>query len=235
MFNFSPQLAKGTEFPSEVEITDNSKLQTYTIRVKQQEGKVSIQSEDLNSYHQSFPPNGTADLENQQRLIYSYQHVISGFAARLTEEEVEAMKKEGWVCVSKSRKETMLQVQTTHTSRFLGLHQDMGLWKESNFGKAKATKRVQAEPLLDDDGQGTQTASTAANSFVKSADALGNVNGTASGMAPYAHLAIYKVCFRPDCPASDMLAGLDAAIDDWCRCDLDVNCWRLTSILSGQY
>ncbi|KAI3689500.1 hypothetical protein L2E82_47460 [Cichorium intybus] len=44
--------------------------------------------------------------------------------------------------------------------------------------------------------------------------ALGGAAGTAVGMAPYAHLAIYKVCFGPDCPESDILAGLDAAVAD---------------------
>ncbi|XP_059661694.1 subtilisin-like protease 4 [Cornus florida] len=266
MFNLSPQSAKGSEFPSAVEITDNSKLQTYIIHVKQPDGKVSAQSEELKSYHQSFLPFGAAASENQQRLIYSYRHVISGFAARLNEEEVEAMKKkDGFLSASPGR---MVQLQTTHTPHFLGLHQEMGFWKESNFGKgviigvldtgvlpshpsfsgdgmppppakwkgkcefkasycnnkligarsfniaAKGNMRVYAEPPLDDDGHGTHTASTAAGGFVKNADVLGNANGTAVGMAPYAHLAIYKVCFGPDCADIDILAGLDAAIDD---------------------
>nr|KAJ0212278.1 hypothetical protein LSAT_V11C400218800 [Lactuca sativa] len=34
------------------------------------------------------------------------------------------------------------------------------------------------------------------------------------GMAPYAHLAVYKVCFGPDFLESDILIGLDAAIAD---------------------
>ncbi|THG15567.1 hypothetical protein TEA_029674 [Camellia sinensis var. sinensis] len=63
---------------------------------------------------------------------------------------------------------------------------------------------------LDDDGHGSHTASTAAGAFVKNADALGNAKGTAVGIAPHAHLAIYKVCFGLDCPDTDILAGLDA-------------------------
>ncbi|CAI9299043.1 unnamed protein product [Lactuca saligna] len=36
----------------------------------------------------------------------------------------------------------------------------------------------------------------------------------AVGMAPYAHLAVYKVCFGLDWPESDILTGLDAAVAD---------------------
>ena len=70
-----------------------------------------------------------------------------------------------------------------------------------------------AVPPSDDDGHGTHTASTAAGNFVPNADVLGNANGTAVGMAPLAHLAIYKVCAR-SCSEADIFAGFDRAIDD---------------------
>lgn len=63
---------------------------------------------------------------------------------------------------------------------------------------------------LDDDGHGTHTASTAAGKFVEGANLFGSANGTASGVAPHAHLAIYRVC----CGEIDVLAGMDAAIED---------------------
>ncbi|KAK4435146.1 Subtilisin-like protease SBT1.7 [Sesamum alatum] len=66
---------------------------------------------------------------------------------------------------------------------------------------------------LDDDGHGTHTASTAAGNFVRGANVFGNANGTAVGIAPLAHLAIYKVC-SISCSESDILAAMDTAIDD---------------------
>ncbi|EXC17812.1 Subtilisin-like protease SDD1 [Morus notabilis] len=64
-------------------------------------------------------------------------------------------------------------------------------------------------------GHGTHTASTAAGAFVGGATVLGNANGTASGMAPRAHLAVYQVCGGTvGCLESDVLAGFDAAVDD---------------------
>ncbi|XP_020084948.1 subtilisin-like protease SBT1.2 [Ananas comosus] len=63
-------------------------------------------------------------------------------------------------------------------------------------------------------GHGTHTAGTAAGNFVKKANVLGNGNGTAVGMAPYAHIAMYQVCQSIGCYVSDILAGINAAIND---------------------
>ncbi|KAF8021110.1 hypothetical protein BT93_G1516 [Corymbia citriodora subsp. variegata] len=66
----------------------------------------------------------------------------------------------------------------------------------------------------DDEGHGTHTASTAAGAFVKDANVFGLANGTAVGIAPLAHLAVYKVCVPEGCFESGILAGFDAAIED---------------------
>ncbi|OAY71431.1 Subtilisin-like protease SBT1.7 [Ananas comosus] len=66
----------------------------------------------------------------------------------------------------------------------------------------------------DDGGHGTHVASTAAGMFVDKADVNGLANGTASGIAPYAHLAVYKVCHQNRCSLSDVLAGMDSAVHD---------------------
>lgn len=66
---------------------------------------------------------------------------------------------------------------------------------------------------MDQNGHGTHTASTAAGNFVKGANVYGNANGTAVGVAPLAHLAVYKVC-SSGCSESAVLAAMDVAIDD---------------------
>ncbi|XP_011033844.1 PREDICTED: subtilisin-like protease SDD1 [Populus euphratica] len=268
MLNFCPEIAQATQHTTK--ITEKTTLLNYIVHVAKPEGRTLAEFEDLESWYQSFLPVSTASSEKQQRMLYAYQNVMSGFAARLTQEEVKSMEeKDGFLS---ARPERILHLQTTHTPRFLGLHQELGFWKESNFGKgvivgvldggifpshpsfndegmppppakwkgrcdfnasdcnnkligarsfniaAKAKKGSAAtEPPIDVDGHGTHTASTAAGAFVKDAEVLGNARGTAVGIAPHAHLAIYKVCFGDpgdDCPESDILAGLDAAVQD---------------------
>ncbi|KAJ3706675.1 hypothetical protein LUZ61_010380 [Rhynchospora tenuis] len=69
-------------------------------------------------------------------------------------------------------------------------------------------------PPTDNQGHGTHTASTAAGNFVSNANMLGSGNGTAAGMSPRAHLAIYKACSEIGCSESNVLAAMDAAIND---------------------
>ncbi|XP_071694551.1 subtilisin-like protease [Rutidosis leptorrhynchoides] len=67
---------------------------------------------------------------------------------------------------------------------------------------------------VDEKGHGTHTSSTAAGSRVDNANVFENANGTAMGIAPLSHVAMYKVCHIWDCFESSIAAGMDAAIGD---------------------
>ncbi|CAB4279727.1 unnamed protein product [Prunus armeniaca] len=247
---------------------EQNSLQTYIVWVEKPVSRniFSQSHEGLESWYQSFLPETTVNSNEQKssRIVHAYRNVGTGFAAKLTPEEVKAMeKKQGFVS---ARPERILPLQTTHTPDFLGLHQGYGLWKQTNYGEGviigvldtgigaghpsfsdegvpppparwkgkcefNATlcnnKLIGAKnfvgsgkgnttdsPPVDNHGHGTHTSSTAAGNFVAGASVFGEANGTAVGMAPYAHLAMYKVCAGGGCADGDILAALDAAVED---------------------
>ncbi|KAK9146987.1 hypothetical protein Sjap_006890 [Stephania japonica] len=73
---------------------------------------------------------------------------------------------------------------------------------------------LKSETPRDIEGHGTHTASTAAGRAVKNASVFGYAAGTATGIAPKARLAIYKICMPQGCSDSDIIAGFDAAVKD---------------------
>ena len=66
----------------------------------------------------------------------------------------------------------------------------------------------------DDDGHGTHTSSTSGGNAGVSASIFGMPRGTISGIAPRAHIEMFKVCGAAGCYSSDSAAAVQAAIDD---------------------
>ncbi|EYU39048.1 hypothetical protein ABFS82_01G084400 [Erythranthe guttata] len=224
-----------------------SLLQTYIVHVE-----IPPRGTNVSDWHLSFLPKGGDD-----RIVHTYRHVINGFAAKLTPDELADMEKiSGFLHASPDRRCTP---HTTSSPSFLGLNPNQDFWPgQTEFGSgviigvldsgitpnhssfsdedvppppAKWKGRCDLPicnnkiigarnfidyglPPLDHTGHGTHTASTAAGNFVSGANLFGQANGTASGLAPHAHLAIYKVCDIESCDQSNILAGLDAAIED---------------------
>ncbi|KAL3681071.1 hypothetical protein R1sor_024027 [Riccia sorocarpa] len=67
---------------------------------------------------------------------------------------------------------------------------------------------------LDGDGHGTHTSSIAAGNLGVPVIVRGHNYGNASGVAPRARLAVYKVIYRDGGFLSDVLAGIDQAVQD---------------------
>ncbi|KAG0478414.1 hypothetical protein HPP92_013133 [Vanilla planifolia] len=65
---------------------------------------------------------------------------------------------------------------------------------------------------LDELGHGTHVSGMAAGTPDKNANLLGQAQGTATGMAPPAHIASYKVCSPSSCTDSNSIKGFDQAI-----------------------
>lgn len=81
---------------------------------------------------------------------------------------------------------------------------------EKEMGK-KAKETISPRDMT---SHGTHTASTAAGSLVANTSMFGYANGTARGIASHARVATYKVCWESRCLGSDILAGMERAIND---------------------
>jgi subtilisin family serine protease len=93
----------------------------------------------------------------------------------------------------------------------------------SGFGKQDIDKSDYLSPR-DGDGHGSHTSSTAAGNRVPGVTVEGRAFGTASGMAPGAKVAMYKVCWTGKAPVADGCSGTDivSAIDDSVADGVDV-------------
>ncbi|XBI98897.1 hypothetical protein VPH35_019079 [Triticum aestivum] len=181
-------------------------------------------------WYETFLPSSHIGESGEPRLLHTYTEVFSGFTVRLTDAELDAMAK---------KPDRMLQLMTTHTPEFLGLRSGTGFWSDTRYGKGVIVGMLDsgiyaAHPSFDDHdkligaksfiagddrpfdfaGHGTHTSSTAAGNFVTNASYHGVGMRTASGIAPGAHIAMYKVCTGIGCEESAIVAGLDAAIKD---------------------
>lgn len=231
-------------------------LQSYIIRMRLPRNATFKSAQALDDWYRSLLPP-TAANSTEPRILYTYNTAMTGFAARLTEDELRSVeRKQGFLASFQDRQVPLL---TTYTPRLLGLHPGLGVWTDSNMGKGIVigvldtglvnhasfgdqgmdppparwrgscapgqgaiscnNKLIGAQSFVNESpvdtyGHGTHTSSTAAGNFVAHANVLGNANGTASGIAPRAHLAMYKVCERFGCLASNIIAGMEAAIKD---------------------
>ncbi|KAJ1700755.1 hypothetical protein LUZ63_000534 [Rhynchospora breviuscula] len=210
----------------------------------------------------------TVAEDADSRLVYSYNKVVNGFAAKLSDDEVQAMEKHP-LFIRAIPADKPYKLTTTHSPDFLHLRGSNGLWKKTkNMGEgiivgildtgvtpghpsfhdtgmppppkkwkghcdfnktvcnnkligAKSFLKAGAEELKhvppnDVLGHGTHTASTAVGASVKNVSFLGIPMGEASGIAPRAHLAVYKVCSDISCEVPDVVKGIEAAVNDGC-------------------
>ncbi|KAL6215478.1 hypothetical protein ACLB2K_014908 [Fragaria x ananassa] len=261
-------------------VSNAEESQTYIIHMDRFHKPKSFATHE--AWHRSTLTSlmSSSSLEDQENemLLYSYNHVMHGFSARLTASQLSELEKSPAHIATYP--ESFGKLFTTHSSKFLGLRQnsglllasssgqdviigiiDTGVWPESesfsdrgmsevpkrwkgacengpdfspslcnnkligarSFSKGLEAAGIKISTKDDFDsprdwfGHGTHTSSTAAGNYVLGASHFGYAKGTARGVAPRAHVAMYKVLWATDSEqsaASDVLAGMDQAISD---------------------
>ncbi|KAJ6728958.1 SUBTILISIN-LIKE PROTEASE SBT1.2 [Salix viminalis] len=232
-------------------------------------------------WHLSFLERTVSPEEHHSsRLLYSYSSAMEGFAAMLSESEMESLQKLPDVVAI--RPDMRFQLQTTYSYKFLGLGPtredawyksgfgrgviigvlDTGVWPESpsfsdrgmppvpkkwrgicqegqDFSSSSCNRKLigarfftkghrmastSASPETvqeyasprDSHGHGTHTTSTAGGVSVPTASVLGLGSGVARGMAPGAHIAVYKVCWFSDTIAIGSFRAMEHGISVVC-------------------
>ncbi|CAA6669515.1 unnamed protein product [Spirodela intermedia] len=108
-----------------------SRLTTYIIHVDAPPPHLRADPEGREAWHRSFLPVHLMD-SGEQRLLYSYEHAITGFAARLTEEELAVVREmDGFLA---AYPDELIPLQTTHSPEYLKL-QASRVWNNSNYGE----------------------------------------------------------------------------------------------------
>ncbi|XP_020183810.1 subtilisin-like protease 4 [Aegilops tauschii subsp. strangulata] len=254
-FSPTPSLCYVSPYAARVQqsATQTSAYHTYIVLVEPP--PPGADEEGHRRWYETFLPSSHIGESGEPRLLHSYTEVFSGFTAKLTEAELDAVAKNPRFV--RAFPDRTLQLMTTHTPEFLGLKNGTGFWSDACYGKGviiglldtgiyashpsfddhgvppppmkwkgscKAVrcnnKLIGAKSLVGDagsydyDGHGTHTSSTAAGNFITGASDHGVGTGTASGIAPGAHIAMYKVCTNRGCKVSVIMAGMDAAIKD---------------------
>ncbi|CAA6659075.1 unnamed protein product [Spirodela intermedia] len=239
-FFFCPILALGGDrlMPVSVEARNStdSRLETYIVHVRKPEHMLSAGREELESWHKSFLPSPPSD-SGAPRLVYSYERALSGFAARLTPEEVADMEaKEGFLF---AYPDEPLAAETTWRYGMgmivgvidSGINPDHVSFGDNLFpdpperwkgrcdlnAPRKCNKKLIGVRNFDSEGPQAEALDVTGNIVNVSFNGL--ADGIAAGAAPGGHLSIYR---------ASMASGLVAAIDEAIRDRVDVICLAMT-------
>ncbi|KAI4974599.1 hypothetical protein ZWY2020_048206 [Hordeum vulgare] len=111
----------------------------YVVHLEPREDEDGGAALPVEEWHRAFRPGAApcsagAGAGAGPRIIYSYSHVLTGFAARLSDAEADALRRRDG-CI-RLYPEEFLPLATTHSPGFLGLHLGKdGFWSRSGFGK----------------------------------------------------------------------------------------------------
>ncbi|GJU39509.1 peptidase S8/S53 domain-containing protein [Tanacetum coccineum] len=135
--------------------TKSDELKTYIVHLSLPEGQEVTQLDKLEEWYNSYLSKIASGSNEKPKMVYPYRRVITGFAAKMSNEQAKVMENlDGVLFVSP---EKSYELHTTHSPRFLGLRQNKGVWKDSHYGKGTVIALLDSgitpgHPSFDDKG-----------------------------------------------------------------------------------
>uniref|UniRef100_A0A2N9FAT4 Subtilisin-like protease fibronectin type-III domain-containing protein n=1 Tax=Fagus sylvatica TaxID=28930 RepID=A0A2N9FAT4_FAGSY len=233
-------------------VSASEEYHTYIIHMDHTHKPASFLTHE--SWHRSILKSLlSSPADDNELLLYSYNHVMQGFSARLTSSQLFEIEKSSAHLATYP--ESFGKLLTTYSPKFLGLQQNFGIWPAASYGENVIVGIIDTgiwpeSESFHDEGMspvphrwkgkcenGTAFSPSTCNkkligarSFSKGLQAAGikiskeqdfnsarDFYGHARGVAPGAHLAMYKVGWATDTEltlATDVLAGMEQAILD---------------------
>ena len=106
--------------------------QTYIIHMDHTQKPVSLSTPE--SWHRSILNSlSSSPGDDQELLLYSYNHVMHGFSARLTPSQLSEVEKSPAHLATYP--ESFGKLLTTYSPKFLGLEQNVGIWPAASYGE----------------------------------------------------------------------------------------------------
>ncbi|KAK4371410.1 hypothetical protein RND71_010885 [Anisodus tanguticus] len=213
-------------------------LSTY-VDTKTRPSHYLTHDEWYNSMIESVLDNTIDSNSASPRISYSYDVVLQGFAARLTDQESKRLSEFPEIIVI-FKDHSKVKLDTTHSPDFLSLNADYGLWPKSNFGDDVIIGLVDTgiwpeSESFNDNGLGpipsrwkgkcvdgiafnaTRSCNRkliGARNFVAGANVFGFAKGKARGIVSKARIVMYNACGKTSCADSEVLAAIECAIKD---------------------
>ncbi|XVF39908.1 hypothetical protein PTKIN_Ptkin01aG0070700 [Pterospermum kingtungense] len=202
-------------------VSNSEEYKTYIVHMDHSRKPSSFLTYE--SWHRATLRSLLKPVDDKEMLLYSYNYVMQGFSARLTQSQLSEIKKSpAHIATHEDRFGKLL---TTHSPEFLGLRHSSGLWNVSAFGEGVIIGMIDSGVWPESESFNEKgmppiplrwtgkCQNNTSDPFLCNKKLIG-AQGVARGIAPRAYVAMYKVSSGEFVAESDVLAAMDQAIAD---------------------
>ncbi|KAK6256574.1 hypothetical protein QUC31_000033 [Theobroma cacao] len=112
-------------------MSEPEEYKTYVVHMNHSHKPTSFSTHEL--WHRSTLRSLSNPVDDEEKLLYSYNHIIHGFSARLTSSQLSEIEKSPAHLAT--YQESLGKLFTTHSPEFLGLEHNSGLWPAASYGE----------------------------------------------------------------------------------------------------